>query len=68
MGRSASPPMSCSTDPQETKRALLAAYEGLLSDLEFDHLLLAHGGPVIGDGRAQLSELVEVGGRTAFEM
>jgi hypothetical protein len=55
-------------DPEETKRRLLAAYAGLLSDLEFDHLLLAHGGPVIGDGRAQLSELVTVGGRTAFEM
>lgn len=32
-----------------------------------DHLLPAHGGPVIGDGRAQLQELVESGGDTAFE-
>ena len=55
-------------DPEVTKSGLLAAYEGLLSELEFDHLLLAHGGPVIGDGRDQLSELVAAGGRSAFEM
>jgi hypothetical protein len=38
------------------------------SALEFEHLLLAHGGPVIGEGRKLLQELVEAGGRTAFEM
>jgi hypothetical protein len=27
-----------------------------------------HGGPVIGDGRAQLRDFVQSGGRTAFEM
>ena len=55
-------------DPPETKRALLAAYGRLLDELEFDHLLLAHGGPVIGDGRAQLEDFVASGGRTAFQM
>lgn len=55
-------------DPPETKRRLLASLTRLLDELEFEHLLLAHGGPVIGDGRAQLQDLVDSGGRTAFEM
>src|ERR1017187_8577745 len=55
-------------DPSDTKRQLLDAFARLLRELDFEHLLLAHGGPVIGDGRAQLQELVESGGRTAFEL
>jgi hypothetical protein len=55
-------------DPPETKRHLLDAFARLLRDLAFEHLLLAHGGPVTGDGRTQLQELVGCGGRTAFEM
>ena len=55
-------------DPPGTKRRLLDAFSRLLGELDFDHLLLAHGGPVIGDGRAQLQELVDCGGRTAFEL
>ncbi len=55
-------------DPAETKRSLLAALSRLLEELEFEHLLLAHGGPVLDDGRAQLQELVSSGGRTAFEL
>ena len=55
-------------DPPGTKRALLAAYARLLEGLEFDHVLLAHGDPLVGDGRALLEELVASGGRTAFEM
>ncbi len=55
-------------DPPATKRALLAAYARLLDELEFDHVLLAHGDPLIDDGRRQLAELVSSGGRTAFEM
>lgn len=54
-------------EPEQTKRGLLAAYERLLAELDFEHLLLAHGGPLIGDGRQRLQELVDVGGRTAFE-
>jgi hypothetical protein len=61
-------PDSLMDDPPQTKRALLAACGRLLEAHEFEHLLLAHGGPVIGDGRSQLQELIAVGGRTAFEM
>jgi len=61
-------PDSLMDDPPDTKRALLAACERLLGEAEFEHLLLAHGGPVIGDGRAQLEDLVHAGGRTAFEL
>jgi hypothetical protein len=53
-------------DPPGTKRHLLGAYAGLIDELDFEHLLLAHGGPLVGDGRAQLQALVESGGRTAF--
>jgi hypothetical protein len=45
-------------DPPATKHALVSAYARLLDELEFDHLLLAHGVPVIGDGRTRLQELV----------
>ncbi len=61
-------PDSLMDDPPATKRRLLAACARLLDELEFAHLLLAHGGPVIGDGRALLQDLVDSGGRTAFEM
>lgn len=55
-------------DPPATKRALLAAFARLLDELDFQHVLLAHGDPLIGDGRALLEELVTTGGRTAFEL
>jgi glyoxylase-like metal-dependent hydrolase (beta-lactamase superfamily II) len=61
-------PDSLMDEPEETKRGLLRACERVLAELDFDHLLLAHGGPVIGDGRERLAELVAAGGRTAFEM
>jgi glyoxylase-like metal-dependent hydrolase (beta-lactamase superfamily II) len=61
-------PDSLMDEPQRTKEGLLAACARLLEELDFEHLLLAHGGPVIGDGRALLQELVDSGGRTAFEM
>jgi hypothetical protein len=61
-------PDSLMEDPPATKRGLLASCERLLAELDFEHLLLAHGGPVIGDGRALLEDLVASGGRTAFEM
>ncbi len=59
-------PDSLMDDPPGTKRALLAACERALRELAFDNVLLAHGGPLIGDGRAQLEDLVRAGGRTAF--
>jgi hypothetical protein len=55
-------------EPPATKECLLEAFARLLGELEFDHLLLAHGGAVIANGRTQLQELVESGGRTAFEL
>ena len=61
-------PDSLMDDPPATKRGLLAACARLLAELDFDHLLLAHGGPVVGDGRELLQDLVDSGGRTAFEM
>jgi hypothetical protein len=61
-------PDSLMDDPPATKRGLLAACERLLAELDFQHLLLAHGGPAIGDGRELLQDLVDCGGRTAFEM
>jgi hypothetical protein len=47
-------------DPEETRAGLRTAYQRLLGELEFDHLLLAHGDPVIGDAKQQLAALVEV--------
>jgi hypothetical protein len=55
-------------EPEQTKRGLLDAYARLLAELDFEHLLLAHGGPLIGDGRVRLRELIDSGGRTAFEI
>src|SRR5262249_13377420 len=60
-------PDSLMDDPPGTKGGLLSSFERLLSALEFEHVLLAHGGPVVGDGRARLQEMVDAGGRTAFE-
>jgi glyoxylase-like metal-dependent hydrolase (beta-lactamase superfamily II) len=45
-------------DPEDTKRALIDAFARTLDELQFEHVLLAHGGPVVGDGRAGLRELV----------
>lgn len=61
-------PDSLMDDPPETKRALLSAFARLLAELDFEHVLLAHGAPLIGTGRAQLQDLVDSGGRTAFEL
>jgi hypothetical protein len=54
-------------DPERDKAAILAALERLLAEIDFDHLLLAHGGPVIGDGRDQLQRFVSAGGVSASE-
>jgi glyoxylase-like metal-dependent hydrolase (beta-lactamase superfamily II) len=55
-------------DPPATKAGLLAAFRRLLADYPFEHVLLAHGGPVPGDGRRALEQLIAEGGRTAFEL
>ncbi len=44
-------------DPEAVKVGLTAAFERLL-ELDFEHLLLAHGEPVVGDGRVVLEEFV----------
>jgi hypothetical protein len=44
-------------DPEPVKRGLRAAYERL-SKLDFEHLLLAHGAPVVGTGREELAVFV----------
>ena len=44
-------------DPEGTKEGLRASYRRL-AELDFDHLLLAHGAPFVGDGRAALRAFV----------
>jgi hypothetical protein len=44
-------------DPEGVKTGLTAAFQRLL-ELDFDHLLLAHGEPVVGDGKEQLRAFV----------
>jgi hypothetical protein len=46
-------------DPPAVKRALTRAFEGLLSEREFDHLLFAHGDPIIGGGKAALRAFID---------
>jgi glyoxylase-like metal-dependent hydrolase (beta-lactamase superfamily II) len=45
-------------DPEGVKRGLLTAFRRLL-ELDVEHLLPAHGAPVVGDGGARLREFVE---------
>ncbi len=45
-------------DPEQTKAGLRAAYRRLLT-LDFDTLLLAHGEPLVGNGKQALREFVE---------
>jgi hypothetical protein len=61
-------PDSLMDDPPATRRGLLRACKRLLAELDFEHLLLAHGGPAIGGGRELLRELIACGGCTAFEL
>jgi glyoxylase-like metal-dependent hydrolase (beta-lactamase superfamily II) len=44
-------------EPEDTKRGLRQAYQRLL-DLDFDVLLLAHGRPVVRDGKEALRKFV----------
>ncbi len=44
-------------DPEETKEGLREAYRRLL-ELDFDLLLLAHGTPVVDDGKGELRAFV----------
>jgi glyoxylase-like metal-dependent hydrolase (beta-lactamase superfamily II) len=47
-------------DPAAVKRGLIDSLTALL-DADFDHLLFAHGDPVIGGGKAALQEFVARG-------
>lgn len=44
-------------EPDEVKRGLKDAYRGLLTR-DFEHLLFAHGDPLVGGGRAALTDFV----------
>lgn len=55
-------------EPEQTKAAILERLRAILAEHDFEHVLLAHGRPRIGDGRAQLQAFVDEGGRTAFEL
>jgi hypothetical protein len=41
-------------DPEAEKQRLRDGFARLADEVDFDHLLLAHGAPVIGDGRERL--------------
>ena len=45
-------------EPEQTKAGLRDAYRRLLA-LEFDHLLLAHGDPVVGHGKEALQAFLD---------
>jgi hypothetical protein len=45
-------------DPEEVKRGLRRSLERLLEE-DFEHLLFAHGDPIIGSGRATLARFLE---------
>lgn len=47
-------PDSLMDDPEETKAGLRAVYSRLADELDFEHLLLAHGEPVLHGGRTAL--------------
>lgn len=41
-------------DPAAEKQRLRDGFARLTADVDFDHLLLAHGAPILGDGRERL--------------
>lgn len=41
-------------DPEAEKRRLRAGFARLVEAVAFDHVLFAHGAPILGDGREQL--------------
>lgn len=43
-------------EPPHTKRSLFDAYERLTDHVDFEHLLVAHGDPIVLNGRAELRE------------
>jgi hypothetical protein len=43
-------------DPPAEKRGIRAGLASLADELDFRHLLMAHGTPLVGDGRERLRE------------
>ena len=43
-------------EPEHTKRGLYDRYERLADAVDFEHLLVAHGEPIVLNGRAELRE------------
>jgi hypothetical protein len=43
-------------EPEHTKRGLYDRYERLADHVDFEHLLVAHGEPIVLNGRAELRE------------
>ena len=43
-------------EPEHTKRGLYDRYERLAENIDFEHLLVAHGDPIVLNGRAELRE------------
>jgi hypothetical protein len=48
-------------DPEAEKRRLRAGFARLAAEVDFDHVLLAHGTPMIGDGRERLMHFASGG-------
>ena len=48
-------------DPERVRRGLRDSYSRLL-DVDFDHLLLAHGLPAVGEGKEELRGFAEAAG------
>ena len=49
-------PDVCFDEPAAERRSIQEGLGRLAEELEFTHLLLAHGAPLVGDGRARLRE------------
>jgi hypothetical protein len=48
-------------DPERTKAGLVGAYRPIV-ELDWDTLLLAHGDPIVGEGRRELARFLEAYG------
>jgi hypothetical protein len=48
-------------DPEAEKQRLREGFARLAAEVDFDHLLFAHGAPIIGEGREQLRRFAVAG-------
>jgi hypothetical protein len=60
-------PDSLMEDPERDREKMLGELRRLLEEISFSNLLMAHGGPVLRDGRERLEQMVQAGGPAAFE-